>query len=131
MWTKSRRTIWQIVFRRYFGIRREGAAAFAFQEAPLAEAFSAVAAWSQTVLRPENATELMALALKHAIVERDVAHLIFPDEVQTMPAYNAAKPRPKDGRIAHPQIIPPAANLERAAQMLNEIVEIINSAGQL
>lgn len=92
----------------------------AFQEVPLAEAFSAVAAWSQTVLRPENATELMALALKHAIVERDVAHLIFPDEVQTMPAYNAAKPRPKDGRIAHPQITPPTADLKKAIQMLNE-----------
>ena len=58
----------------------------AFQEVPLAEAFEAVTTWSQTVLRPENASELMALALKHAIVKRDVGHLIFPDEVQNMPA---------------------------------------------
>src|SRR5207247_208474 len=56
-----------------------------FQEVPLAQAFDAVAEWSQTVIRPENATELAALAMKHAIVQRDVAHLIFPDEVQELP----------------------------------------------
>jgi pyruvate oxidase len=56
-----------------------------FQEVDLAAAFSAVAEWSQTVLRPDNATELAALAMKHAIVNRDVAHLIFPDEVQELP----------------------------------------------
>ena len=55
-----------------------------FQEVDLAAAFAPVAEWSQTVLRPENATELAALAMKHAIVNRDVAHLIFPDEVQEL-----------------------------------------------
>ena len=30
--------------------------------------------------------ELMTLALKHALVERDVAHLVLPDEVQELPA---------------------------------------------
>ncbi len=92
----------------------------AFQEVPLDKAFEAVAAWSQTVLRQENATELMALALKHAIVKRDVGHLIFPDEVQNMPACDKAKPKPRDGRIAHPQIIPPAADLERAIEMIEQ-----------
>ncbi|MFQ5434329.1 MAG: thiamine pyrophosphate-binding protein, partial [Anaerolineae bacterium] len=92
----------------------------AFQEVPLDKAFEAVAAWSQTVLRPENATELMALALKHAIVKRDVGHLIFPDEVQKMSAYAKAKPKPRDGRIAHPQIIPPAADLDRAIEMIEK-----------
>ncbi|MCP4361478.1 MAG: Rieske 2Fe-2S domain-containing protein [Chloroflexi bacterium] len=91
----------------------------AFQEVPLHEAFEAVSAWSQTVLRPENATELMALALKHAIIKRDVGHLIFPDEVQTMPAHEKSQPRPPDGRIAHPQITPPQAGLDKAVQMLN------------
>lgn len=58
----------------------------AFQEIDLASAFASVAAWSQTVLKQENATELMALALKHAIVRRDVGHLILPDEVQELGA---------------------------------------------
>ena len=90
----------------------------AFQEVPLDKAFDAVAAWSQTVLRRENATELMALALKHAIIKRDVGHLIFPDEVQTMAAVENPKPRPQEGRIAEQQITPPVAELERALEML-------------
>ncbi len=92
----------------------------AFQEVPLAEAFNAVAAWSQTVLRPENASELMALALKHAIVKRDVGHLIFPDEVQTMPALPKPKDHPKNGRIANPQIIPPQDDLNKAFELINQ-----------
>ncbi len=67
----------------------------AFQEVPLDRAFDAVAAWSQTVLQPANATELMALALKHAIVDRSVGHLIFPDEVQEMPGLGEP-PSPSD-----------------------------------
>jgi thiamine pyrophosphate-dependent acetolactate synthase large subunit-like protein/nitrite reductase/ring-hydroxylating ferredoxin subunit len=90
----------------------------AFQELPLTEAFSAVAAWSQTVLRPENATELMALALKHAIVKRDVGHLIFPDEVQTMPAYHHPKPRPREGRVSDQRITLPAPELDRAVALI-------------
>ena len=54
----------------------------AFQEIDLAAAFQSVATWSQTVLSTSNHAELMNLALKHAVVKRDVAHLIFPDGVQ-------------------------------------------------
>jgi thiamine pyrophosphate-dependent acetolactate synthase large subunit-like protein/nitrite reductase/ring-hydroxylating ferredoxin subunit len=90
----------------------------AFQEVPLAEAFGAVAAWSQTVLRPQNATDLMALALKHAIIKQDVGHLIFPDEVQKLPANKEAQPRPMAGRVANPRIIPPAEELDKAVEML-------------
>jgi nitrite reductase/ring-hydroxylating ferredoxin subunit len=71
-----------------------------FQEVDLTKAFAAVAAWSQTGLRPENATELAALAMKHAIVERDVAHLIFPDEVQELPGVDDPPLRPRAGRVA-------------------------------
>src|SRR5439155_10397493 len=42
----------------------------AFQEIPLSRAFEAVASFSQPVLSPGNASELAALAMKHAIVER-------------------------------------------------------------
>ena len=71
-----------------------------FQEVDLAAAFAPVAEWSQTVLRPENATELAALAMKHAIVNRDVAHLIFPDEVQELDGVAEPPPRPMTGRVA-------------------------------
>jgi thiamine pyrophosphate-dependent acetolactate synthase large subunit-like protein len=89
-----------------------------FQEVDLSAAFAAVAEWSQPVLRAENATELAALAMKHAIVNRDVAHLIFPDEVQELPGIEDAKPRPRAGRVAAEAIAPPEPELARAAALL-------------
>lgn len=90
-----------------------------FQEVDLASAFAPVAEWSQTVLRPENATELAALAMKHAIVQRDVAHLIFPDEVQELPAVEKPAPRPMAGRVASVDIAPPDVELARAVELLS------------
>jgi len=92
----------------------------AFQEVPLAAAFDAVSEWSQTVLSAANATELAALAVKHAVVNRDVAHLIFPDEVQELPGADDPPERPREGRIATSEILPPADELARAAEMLRE-----------
>ena len=89
-----------------------------FQEIPLSDAFSAVADWSQTVLSDENATELMALAIKHAIVNRSVAHLIFPDEVQEMPGLAEPPPRPMHGRVATSEIAPPMVELRQACDLL-------------
>ena len=58
----------------------------AFQEVDLAAAFAPVTCFSQSVLHSSKHAELMSLACKNAIVQRDVAHLIFPDNVQTMVA---------------------------------------------
>jgi len=91
----------------------------AFQEIPLAEAFSAVARWSQTVLTAANATDLMALAVKHATVERDVAHLIFPDEVQNLIGRSDPPPRPRAGRIGPDLIRPPTEEIDRAVALLD------------
>jgi len=90
----------------------------AFQEVPLDRAFDAVTAWSQTVLQPTNATELMALALKHAIVDRSVGHLIFPDEVQEMPGPAEPPVHPMTGRIATPLIAPMPADVQRAVELI-------------
>ena len=90
----------------------------AFQEIPLAQAFDAVAKFSQPVLSPGNATELAALAMKHAIVERDVAHLIFPDEVQELPGRDDPPAKPRRGRVAPAAIAPPEDELDRAVALL-------------
>lgn len=90
----------------------------AFQEIPLAGAFEAVAEWSQTVLHPENGAELMALALKHAEVNRDVAHLIFPDEVQKFEATDPAPDKPRVGRVSTTRVAPPEAELQAAIEIL-------------
>ena len=86
----------------------------AFQELDLAAAFRSVATWSQTVLSVSNHVELMNLALKHAIVKRDVAHLIFPDEVQRKAADPNAEASSPTGRISPTDIAPPAESLDRA-----------------
>lgn len=90
----------------------------AFQEIPLAEAFAAVSEWSQTVLAKDNATDLMALALKHAIVNRDVGHLIFPDDVQNLPGRADPPERAMTGRIGNHRIAPPAETAEEAIRLL-------------
>ncbi|NNF10064.1 MAG: Rieske 2Fe-2S domain-containing protein [Acidimicrobiia bacterium] len=90
----------------------------AFQEIPTAAAFEAVAEWSQTVLLPDNASELMALAIKHAVVNRDVAHLIFPDDTQDLPGLENPPPKPIEGRISTIGISPPPAELDRAVALL-------------
>jgi thiamine pyrophosphate-dependent acetolactate synthase large subunit-like protein/nitrite reductase/ring-hydroxylating ferredoxin subunit len=93
----------------------------AFQEVDLYAAFGAVRTWGQTVLTGKNASNLMALALKHAIIEQGVAHLILPNEVQVAPAAAPLPAMPRPGRISTVEISPPEAEL-------NEAIELIKAA---
>ena len=72
-----------------------------------------MATWSQTVLNASRHAELAALAVRHAVLERGVAHLVFPDQVQTLPA-NGAQAAVPEGRLADLAIAPPAAALQQA-----------------
>ncbi len=90
----------------------------AFQELDLAAAFQPVAAWSQTVLRDSKHAELMSLALKHAVLQRDVAHLIYPDEVQNLPAPAEAEATGPEGRVADLAVAPPETALRQAVVAL-------------
>jgi thiamine pyrophosphate-dependent acetolactate synthase large subunit-like protein/nitrite reductase/ring-hydroxylating ferredoxin subunit len=101
----------------------------AFQEIPTAAAFAAVSEWSQTMLAPANATELMALAIKHAVVERDVAHLIFPDDVQELPGLEEPPERPKQGRVSTIEISPPAEELNAAVAAIRSAERPVIIAG--
>lgn len=89
----------------------------AFQEVDLASAFAPVAAWSQTVLPESRHAELMTLACKNAILKRDVAHLIFPDEVQTQTARGVPASGP-EGRICPREIHPPTESLAAALDLI-------------
>ena len=90
----------------------------AFQEIDLHAAFAPVARFSQTVLHTSKHAELMTLACKNAIVERDVAHLIFPDDVQTLPADDGARPSGPAGRVAAPAIAPDSESLASALELI-------------
>ncbi|MGB5741738.1 MAG: thiamine pyrophosphate-dependent enzyme [Sedimenticolaceae bacterium] len=92
----------------------------AFQEIDLASAFAPVAEFSQTVLRDSRHVELMNLACKHAIVERDVAHLIFPDEVQTLAAADGDAAGGPEGRLGDHQMLPSTDSLAAALQRLKD-----------
>jgi len=93
----------------------------AFQEIDLAAAFAPVARFSQTVLHTSKHAELMTLACKNALVERDVAHLIFPDDVQTLPAADSATASGPDGRMA-------ASNIAPAEDVLNDAISLITKS---
>ena len=86
----------------------------AFQEVDLAAAFEPVAHFSQTVLHTSRHGELMSLACKNAIVNRDVAHLIFPDDVQTVEATETNQPGAPDGRMGNTAIAPDSNSVDDA-----------------
>ena len=89
-----------------------------FQEVDLVQAFSSVAAFNHRVGRDSKHAELMNLAIKHALVQRDVAHLTFPDEIQTLPAAENAKAGSPNQRITSQKIAPPADALDQAMTMI-------------
>ena len=90
----------------------------AFQELPLQEAFASVARFSHTALHTSDHAELMSLAIKNALQHRDVAHLIFPDDVQTLPA-EGAKAKGPEGRLsASPRIAPPETSVKAALDLI-------------
>ncbi len=92
----------------------------AFQEVDLAAAFGKVAQWSQPVLQTSRHAELGNLATKSAILNRGVSHLIFPDEVQTLPARPGAKAGGPAGRLTPREIAPPEESLQAAERLIRE-----------
>jgi thiamine pyrophosphate-dependent acetolactate synthase large subunit-like protein/nitrite reductase/ring-hydroxylating ferredoxin subunit len=88
----------------------------AFQDIDLKSAFQAVSKFCQPVLSTSNHTELASLAIKTALIERDVAHLIFPDDVQTLPSDKpAASPK---GRLSGPVVKPSDEDVDAALAMI-------------
>lgn len=95
----------------------------AFQEVDLVQAFSAVAEFNQRVQHNSKHAELMVLAVKHAILNRDVSHLTFPDEIQKLPARTTgspdrAKPSSLANRMGLPRIMPDEASVAAAVARL-------------
>lgn len=88
----------------------------AFQDIDLRSAFEAVSRFSQPVLPTSNHTELASLACKTALVERDVANLIFPDDVQTPPS--DAKAGGPAGRLGRSTIKPADADVDAALSLI-------------
>ncbi|MEM6994496.1 MAG: thiamine pyrophosphate-binding protein [Myxococcota bacterium] len=92
----------------------------AFQEVDLMAAYGKVAQWAQPVLHTSKHAELMNLACKSAILNRGVSHLVFPDEVQVLPAPQSESAGGPQGRITARAIEPPRESLQAAAAKLRE-----------
>ena len=90
-----------------------------FQEVDLVRAFNTVAEFNHRVQHGSRHSELMALAIKHAMLKRDVSHLTLPDEVQITPAHPKARVHGPENRITPMQIAPPRDMYARALDMLN------------
>lgn len=88
----------------------------AFQEIDLKAAYGGVAQFAATVLHDSNFAELANLACKKAILGRGVSHLVFPDEVQTLPAdAEAGEP---EGRMPDLHTTPSSAAVDAAVEAL-------------
>ena len=85
----------------------------AFQDLDLGAAFADVAEFNRTILTGSDYSELAALAVKHALDDRTVTHLIVPDEVQVAPA-PSTKVNGPTGRLADRRVAPSGESLQRA-----------------
>ena len=90
----------------------------AFQDLDLRAAFADVAVSSQTLTAGSDHGELTALAVKHALDRRGVAHLVLPDEVQVQTS-NAAAVRP-EGRLADRRLVPTSDAIDRAVALIRD-----------
>lgn len=92
----------------------------AFQEIDLQSAFSAVASFSHTVFKDSDQVELVNLSLKNAVVNRNVSHLILPDEVQTVEAGENQKAGSPKGRLPNMSIAPAEESFSKMQTKIQE-----------
>lgn len=89
----------------------------AFQEVDLAAAFGGVATYTAVASKDSAFAEIATLACKHAIVERGVSHMVFPDDVQVVPAPETEAGSPQ-GRVTAAEISPPQSALDEAVERI-------------
>ena len=84
------------------------------------QAFNTVAEFNQRVQSDSRHSELMSLAVKHAILKRDVAHLTFPDEVQERSAKPHSSAQSPENRITPLEIAPPQPMADKAIALIKK-----------
>lgn len=92
----------------------------AFQEVDLVRAFQTVADFNHAVQENSKHSELMSLAIKNALIKREVSHLTFPDEVAFTAKPKNERAQNNEGRITPMNISPPRQMLEKAVKMLQK-----------
>ncbi|WP_298544558.1 thiamine pyrophosphate-dependent enzyme [uncultured Aquimarina sp.] len=92
----------------------------AFQEVDLVKAFQTVADFNHAVQQNSKHSELMNLAIKSALLNRNVSHITFPDEVAFMPKTKGEEAQTPEGRITPMNISPPKQMVAKAVSMISE-----------
>lgn len=91
-----------------------------FQEVDLVQAFNTVAEFNHRVQSDSKHAELMSLAVKNALLKRDVSHLTFPDEVQEKPIKEGSKAKGPNKRITSLEIAPPKESVNDAVELIKK-----------
>jgi thiamine pyrophosphate-dependent acetolactate synthase large subunit-like protein/nitrite reductase/ring-hydroxylating ferredoxin subunit len=99
----------------------------AFQDVDLQAVFRDVSVWNATVAAGSDHGELAALAVKHAVDARGVAHLVFPDEVQVLPS--AMAPAQPTGRSTNRMVRPDEEVLASAVRAIRSARRPVVVAG--
>ena len=90
----------------------------AFQDIDLLAAFAPVTEFSQTVHPHSNHRELVNQAVKTALVRHGVSHLIFPDNMQTLPAKEGMEASGPGGRLGSTALSPDPESIDKALDLL-------------
>lgn len=90
----------------------------AFQEIDQHALFEAVSDFNHVIDSPEQAVELMVLAMKNAIVDGSVSHLGVPMNVQSMQIPPNTKLMTKVGRIPDRRSMPHQENIDAAVSAI-------------
>ena len=104
------------------------------QEVDLNTLFKDVSSYVTTVTHPAAARHVIDRAVRVAMADRSVSTIIFPEDIQEADAAEA--PPRMHGAVfssigyIEPEIIPPAQQLERAAELLNNAKKIAMLVGQ-
>jgi thiamine pyrophosphate-dependent acetolactate synthase large subunit-like protein/nitrite reductase/ring-hydroxylating ferredoxin subunit len=85
-----------------------------FQEVDLINAFDPVAGFNHRMEANSLHGELTTRAIKYAILQNNVSHLTFPDEIQEMKVPKTDEAGSPKGRLANRAISPPDASLKSA-----------------
>ncbi len=88
----------------------------AFQDLPLSAVFGDVAVSSATLHAGSDHAEMAAIAVKHALDRRGVAHLVLPDEVQVQASDAPAKA--PGGRLGSRRQPPGATEVTEALRLI-------------
>jgi pyruvate oxidase len=99
-----------------------------FQEVNLVRLYEDVARYNQPVVNPEQAPRVISRAIRACLVDRTVSHLNIPQDVARMTVPSTAADSPLD--YAQGVTVPPAADLEKAREVLREEGPVVILVGK-